>query len=254
MTADNILKAITEVHIFLTLITALLIKSDQLDEAQIKLYDWALFVLFVLFVPVTFVTTVAWKLTKMRRALTETHSRYMKHPKPWRQYNKYTLAVSNDQENHDLLEWTKQMHTQHRREREIKAWDTKIEGPLTLAYLEHDLDDEDELDGEAPLTPRNATITPTKAAAPRAFSAAKSTDAIDDQMVAHDAALALYGKFSGYEYLVGNMEDFYGGLEKLIGDCRKDVAKTMDEEHCCVEECQNCTKKRPVHLFRCIQL
>lgn len=38
------------------------------------------------------------------------------------------------------------------------------------------------------------------------------------------------------------MDDFYGGLEKLIGDCRKDVAKAMAEEHCEVAACRRCTK------------
>ena len=160
--ADNILKATTEIQIFLTVVTALLIKSEQLPKELVDIYDWVLFVLFILFVPVTFLITITFKLYKMRQALTETHTMHMKHPKAWRAYNKYTLAVSNDQDNSDLLDWASQMQTQHRREREIKEFDARIEGLAHMSNHDHEVpdDSDEELRGSDAVTDIGGGPTP----------------------------------------------------------------------------------------------
>lgn len=41
-----------------------------------------------------------------------------------------------------------------------------------------------------------------------------------------------YGKFDqGFEGTFADMSDFFGGLESMIGDCRKDLIAAMEEEH-----------------------
>ena len=48
---------------------------------------------------------------------------------------------------------------------------------------------------------------------------------------------AYYGKFdSGFEGTFADMSDYFGGLERMIGDCRKDLMAAMEEEHCDVAE------------------
>ena len=44
-----------------------------------------------------------------------------------------------------------------------------------------------------------------------------------------------YDKFTGgFEGTFADLSDYFGGLEKMIGECRKDLMTAMEEEHCTV--------------------
>ena len=47
-----------------------------------------------------------------------------------------------------------------------------------------------------------------------------------------DESDGYYGKFDGgFEGIFADMTDYFGGLEKIIGECRKDLIAAMEEEH-----------------------
>ena len=68
MSEDNILRATCEFHVFWTITTAFVMKSDlsheKLDRSA---YDYALLVTFVLCVPVTFCATMYSKYRRYQR-------------------------------------------------------------------------------------------------------------------------------------------------------------------------------------------
>jgi hypothetical protein len=64
-----------------------------------------------------------------------------------------------------------------------------------------------------------------------------SASTTEIEQIVEDSSDAYYSKFDGgFEGTFADMKDFYGGLEKLIGDCRKDVYQAMMEEHCEVKD------------------
>jgi len=69
----------------------------------------------------------------------------------------------------------------------------------------------------------------------------EAQDARDSLVPTHapaddDEPDAYYGKFdSGFTGTFADMSDYYGGLESMIGECRKDLMAAMEEEHCEVE-------------------
>ena len=130
-------------QIFLTIVVALLIKSDQLTKELEVMYDWALFSLFMLFVPVTFLITITFKFYKIKTTLEDTHTKHMKHPNEWYLYNKYRMAVSNDQDNRDLMRWALHVHEAHAREKEIQEHDMLLNHGTTVLHKYVDEADEE---------------------------------------------------------------------------------------------------------------
>ena len=67
---DNLLRATTEAHVFIVIVTALVLKQDLSWEAiDIGVYDIFLFATFVLFVPIAFLMAVFSKLVHVHRVL-----------------------------------------------------------------------------------------------------------------------------------------------------------------------------------------
>eukprot|EP01047_Picozoa_sp_COSAG01_P015689 COSAG01_NODE_789_length_13572_cov_322.875158_8_plen_445_part_00 len=72
MHSDNVFRAVTELHIFVAILTALMLKHDLKTEALDEVvYDLILFLSFIALVPVAFVITVFTKVRHMGHAVTD---------------------------------------------------------------------------------------------------------------------------------------------------------------------------------------
>eukprot|EP01052_Picozoa_sp_SAG31_P014689 SAG31_NODE_921_length_10984_cov_2.779329_8_plen_517_part_00 len=235
MTADNVLKATTEIQIFLTVLVALASKHEMVDGRALETYDWALFASFMLLVPITFAVTVLRKLQDMHRVLTERSSDKMKHPAAWRAYKKYKAAISGDEDNAFLLSWTELVLQEHVEKNKIEKLDTMLNHRHheVKFYMPDDTTDE--------TTPRAVTLRSQVVVLSNILRATRKERREVEQTAEDDDSL--YSKFTGgFDLVVGSMDAFYGGLEQLIGDCRKDVAVAMFEEHCKVKQCVDCVQ------------
>ena len=71
---DNIFRATTEAHVFVTVYLALVLQYDLSYEGNAKTtYEHVMFWSFILFVPIAFLATIALKLRQLRRELNETN-------------------------------------------------------------------------------------------------------------------------------------------------------------------------------------
>eukprot|EP01047_Picozoa_sp_COSAG01_P002039 COSAG01_NODE_51_length_31472_cov_106.607083_3_plen_4163_part_00 len=93
---------------------------------------------------------------------------------------------------------------------------------------------ESEVSGSRPL--QNA-VEPEPEFEPEPEPELESASTTEIEQIVEDSSDGYYSKFDGgFEGTFADMKDFYGGLEKLIGDCRKDVYQAMMEEHCEVKD------------------
>jgi hypothetical protein len=68
--ADNFFRAATELHVFIVVTTALILKSDlNMEVVTESAYDYVLFFSFIAFVPVAFVVTVVSKVKTMAQVV-----------------------------------------------------------------------------------------------------------------------------------------------------------------------------------------
>lgn len=71
---DNIFRATTEAHVFITVYLALVLQYDLSYEGNAKTtYEHVMFWSFILFVPLAFLATIALKLRQLRRELHESN-------------------------------------------------------------------------------------------------------------------------------------------------------------------------------------
>ena len=73
--ADNVLRALTELHVFIVITTALVLKNDLVMEVvTVDAYDWVLFISFICCVPGAFILAVIYKTGEMAAAVTKAAS------------------------------------------------------------------------------------------------------------------------------------------------------------------------------------
>ena len=73
--ADNVLRALTELHVFIVITTALVLKNDLVMEVvTVDAYDWVLFISFICCVPGAFILAVIYKTGEMAAAVTKSAS------------------------------------------------------------------------------------------------------------------------------------------------------------------------------------
>ena len=73
--ADNVLRALTELHVFIVITTALVLKNDLVMEVvTVDAYDWVLFISFICCVPGAFILAVIYKTGEMAAAVTKSTS------------------------------------------------------------------------------------------------------------------------------------------------------------------------------------
>eukprot|EP01052_Picozoa_sp_SAG31_P008867 SAG31_NODE_455_length_15433_cov_4.248728_2_plen_481_part_00 len=249
MQADNILKTTTEMQIFFTVLVALLTKNELMSPDTKEAYDWVLFFLFLLLVPFTFFVTVTWKIINMHFALSERHFDLMKHPDAWRAYRKNKMALCSDIDNKNLLDWTEKMHEQYSQSQKIRQLDTRLNHQVWQIKT-NVIEDVAIVDS----SPRDDAVANGK----DADKSMERSVSISNTMYSQNSPVqsqppekehaeedTIYTKYTqGFDLVVGNRTDFYGGLQGLIGDCRKDVAEAMKEEHCDVKECEKCDQRK----------
>ena len=224
---DNALKAATELHLLLVAVVAVLIKSEQLSKELEEIYDWVLFMLFVLMVFMSFWATVCLKLWKIRRMRNERHTSHMKHTEAWRAYNRYKLALDSASDATYLLEWIENICLEHRLQQRLNTFNDTVEGRNRKSSQTEDTGLEVLANDVEPDTTENRPATGSRVmSAPLSCAPTETLDALEK------GADEYYGKFSlGFVGTFADLDVFHGGLEKLIGECSKDVATAMKEEH-----------------------
>eukprot|EP01046_Picozoa_sp_COSAG06_P057499 COSAG06_NODE_11230_length_1541_cov_1.628294_2_plen_311_part_00 len=112
-------------------------------------------------------------------------------------------------------------------------WTAKSRGSASVrrtASTESHSDTDDESEVDADVRQAKNILGPCEA------SDGETSEVADEVTNEEDAPEDdYYGKFSGgIEGTFADLSDYFGGLEKMIGECRKDLMEAMEEEHCMV--------------------
>jgi len=123
---DNILKATCEIHVFWTITTAFVMRSDLAHEQlQKDFYDWALLISFVVCVPLCLVLTVSSKLMRAKKAMLDPIVEDQKDKRRWspahsdgsasqalipmQEFRRYTLGLSSRDDRRALKDYFQAM-------------------------------------------------------------------------------------------------------------------------------------------------
>jgi hypothetical protein len=233
-------------------------------DCMIKAYDWVLLGFFIVNVPIAFVATVAWKIAKMREILVSERSgqtdRRDQHAVARHTYRRYEFAMANEEDTALLGEWVEKVYQKSKRQQQLAILKKTVEGRdfvrggggsenvvarnvfgqiFAKRVARHWLNITKQIKcpKECPFSHRIRSPVPQKRT--HIHTHTHLTASKSPPKPKHTAeADQYYSKFDGGGFMgtFADMKDFYGGLEKLIGDCRKDVATAMAEEHTQVAE------------------
>lgn len=238
---DNHFRTATEIHTFFVMLTAFLLRLDdhqglESEFASLDDYDWALVISCVILVPVAFIWTIVAKLKFVKRVQNETWSGSKSDHVVKQQIDRFILGLADEED-------IKSME---------KAFD-RLRIKITTATFTKTLegrnwkgDEITEIDADKQHTEEQKILNQlqadrARARGVRAVGKGVAANGSIDSQAAQSAAKTherastsdnFYGKFSaGYIGSFADMSDFYGGLEDMIGECRKDLMKSMEEEH-----------------------
>ena len=100
---DNLFRAATEAHVFIVIITALVLKNDlRWEILQIGAYDYVLFISFIVLVPTAFVMTVFSKLRYVQEALGKPQSSDSAKARRALAFDLQALGLATDSDRHLL--------------------------------------------------------------------------------------------------------------------------------------------------------
>ena len=237
---DNNFRAATETHTFLTMLVAFLLRLDDhqgLEDEVIGLpsYDWMLVVSFVTLVPGAFVWTIVSKLKFVSEVQNETWAGSKSDFAAKRAIDRHILGLA-DEEDIKVLE---KVFDRLRIKVTTSAFTKVLEG---RNWVE---ENQDQNDGSPTADDSESTyVVPVSRQRVRAggngrvasTGMAAAAAAAAEKHERSNTSDTFYGKFSaGFIGSFADMSDFYGGLEDMIGECRKDLMRAMTEEHTAVQ-------------------
>ena len=210
---DNLFRCATEAHVFLVIVAAFIFRSDlSTEKVQGNFYDWALVISFIVLVPGAFIVTVVSKVWSARKTLSDDTSRGS--------FNRLRFGLGSDEDRIKIAAYVELLRTEvvtagFANILEGRQWQPDNENSMAI-----EADDDDQIHIAA-LDAPSGTHAADAVLAPIPFIADAPTD---DEY---------YGKFEqGHVGVFADMQTYFGGLEQLIGECRKDVLAAMKEEHC----------------------
>jgi hypothetical protein len=241
---DNTLRAATELHVFLIIVAALVLSKMDLSREKMDTdsYNWLLAVTFVLLVPFAYVVAVASKVMHLNKVLAtsdSTDSTAGDAVTPRVAFDRAFVGLANANDTETLNAYLDDLR--------VKLSSADFAQRLTGQKWKKSMgsastDDQPASDLVTPLgrpDAKESSAAAQRGDEPQSLGVAQEEELVpkpaDDD---HDATPdCYYGKFdTGFEGSFADMTDYYGGLEKLIGECRKDVLQAMEEEHCDVAD------------------
>eukprot|EP01043_Picozoa_sp_COSAG02_P028718 COSAG02_NODE_1754_length_11053_cov_1.832390_4_plen_385_part_00 len=218
---------------FIVICSAMILqKTDLTKEVMTEhAYDWILVCSFIVMVPIAFVITVIAKLRHVRYVLGHTDNA---------QRNAFDRCIVGLETEEDVK--TLQIYLNAMRVEVASAdfaqildgtkWAAKNRDQALVRTAEADAATDDDDDDDEPtmgaVVKNGETLLPSKAHHAKEQQQTREEEQFIDNY---------YDKFTGgFEGTFADMSDYFGGLEKMIGDCRKDLMKAMEEEHCEVAE------------------
>eukprot|EP01043_Picozoa_sp_COSAG02_P016235 COSAG02_NODE_710_length_18178_cov_14.361524_9_plen_425_part_00 len=244
--ADNLLRAATEMHVFIAISTALILKNDlSLEGVGVDVYDYILFLSFIVLVPGAAVLAVGSKVRYVSRLLAQERTNDALQRRQLA-YDLQALGLAESEDIDVLKQYLEVLRMQLAGVALAQVVDgtlwAKNRGsvsarPVTLDNTDSDSDYDLDLgqtedDGSA----TEAVVEQTHEV--ETFCQAASDDDVSgsgSESDHDDSEGGYYDKFTGgFEGTFADLSDFFGGLERLIGECRKDLMVAMEEEHCTV--------------------
>ena len=229
---DNVFRAITELHVYIVICSALTLQKIDLTREVISAnaYDWTLFTTFILMVPVAFVVTVVAKVRHVHFVLGQTDS-------PSRNaFDRCIVGLDTEADVETMKAYLEAMRMEVASADFAQIltgtqWTAKNRGSASarrVASKESDSNTDDE--------PATAVADQAQEASEALIpvGASNDTSSNDTEQDAQDGD-KFYDKFTGgFEGSFADLSDYFGGLEEMIGECRKDLMTAMEEEHCAV--------------------
>jgi hypothetical protein len=220
---DNWLRALTELHVFIIVLVAItMIKTDTSRErVSAQAYNVILFVTFVAFVPAAFMVAVFTKMRFMKSSLTDEAS-------PRSAFDRVWAGVGGSEATEELKAFINETRiavagSAYASVLEGKTWrdaHPQVSASEVVKVAEVDFEDA-EPNGTLP-----EDVPPVRSAPALAPSADGTSNA--------DTYYTKYEQ--GFTGSFADMSDYRGGLEKMIGQCRKDIMQAMEDEHTLVSE------------------
>lgn len=234
---DNAFRASTELHVFIVILIAISLGKVDLrrELLTIKFYDWALVCSFTLLVPIAFVTTVISKLRFVK------HSLYVAEQGPKRAFNRLSVGLKTDDDVKDFEVYLDRLRTQVAGAQllsRLQGAQWKSDNPGIVHHRDSavqlpETDLEQSAGGVMSESEQLISEVNTPAASQTDTFLSESTQ----EQLLPETRDHYYSKFDGgFEGTFADMGDFFGGLELLIGECRKDLMQAMEEEHTAVVE------------------
>jgi hypothetical protein len=252
---DNKLRVMTEAHVCLTIAVALAFCSDLDstagfgdDDHEIEalktemsrkknLYDWLLVLTFILCVPGALLVTMTAKIRLVMRALQRVPNGACERDANIKSaFERSRLGVASAADLHELKEYLEAMRIEVASAKFAQVlngtqWAAKNTGLAAVGSVvkaDSDTSDMSDTDDEAAVSyQQDPLIVAEEEEVAESSTADADTEPPDGN--------SYYDKFTGgFEGSFANMNDFFGGLEKMIGECQKDLVTAMEEEHCAV--------------------
>ena len=233
---DNAFRAITECHVFIVIASALTLQKTDLTREVMtaSAYDWTLFTSFIVMVPIAFVVTVVAKVRHVHYVLGQTES-------PSRNsFDRCVVGLETEADVDTLKVYLEAMRMEvasadFAQVLDGTQWATKNRGSVSTRSAASKGSDSDTDDDENAAMAVVEEAQQVKAQEPLISAGSSVGDSDSDQGVPEDGQDGYYDKFTGgFDGTFADLSDFFGGLEKMIGECRKDLMAAMEDEHCAV--------------------
>jgi WD40 repeat protein len=221
---DNVLRTATEGHVFLMITSAAVLESlsdSSPNAAATRAHiDVFLSATFLLCVPVGFCVAIVDKVRMVQRLQKAVDQG------PQQALDRFVIGLATEG---DLV-------TLQRFFTDLRVTTATAEFTKTLEGREWTGGgDEPEL-SQLPADPDAAELDGPPSATAVCAATAGVVDIDQDVDSAPEVSDEFYSKFTdGFIGSFAHMSDYYGGLEKMIGECQKDLMKAMETEHCAVQ-------------------
>ena len=238
---DNLLRALTEGHVFVVILAAMILRSDlRWEIVDVGFYDWVLFISFIIMVPCAACAAVLSKVRYVIRVLaTQTDAGNVGQQQTLALCLQ-SLGLAEDSDRDCLKTYLDTARVEVATSDFVRVldgthWKSNDGVAAVTGPLDSDTDDDasttPEVGSSGAIVSAEEVLLPTNvspdAAASVGHTGATPVTELD----------AYYSKFEGgFEGTFADMNDYYGGLGKMIGDCRKDLLNAMEEEHCDVPD------------------
>ena len=197
------------------------LSREMLNE---NVYDWILLLSFIVMVPTAFVVAVITKIRHVNHVLGQTGNV---------QRNAFDRCIVGLETEADVdvlkafFDATRievaSMHFAHVLDGTRWTAKTRAGASDCTANKRPDSDTDDE----------QVILADAEQAAETLLPATAETSAEKTECGEEHLSDSYYDKFTGgFDGTFADMSDYFGGLEKMIGECRKDLMIAMKEEHC----------------------